>query len=261
MPRKQPKHAPKHPTQPMFEVPVNHDEAEIRMMSTIEDAMHTIAFMTEYCREHRDNDLKKLTIADAFACLGGNTLSFCRTFGDVRAYEIVEDRFERLQSTTSKLTNIQVFNQNCRDDNGILDSKFPRDVIFLDPPWENPTTHEVDDSVFTEAIDLCSQISRRTTTKYVFMKLPLQYSEKKHEIVDNMSNYDRMLTSMDNDWIDISINTVSRMKKWGPQPTYSIVCAYRKPTISADTHHGHAHVGPHRVRLLLMQLATLHELL
>ena len=134
-------------------------------------------------------------------------------------------------------------------------------MIFLDPPWENPATHEVDDSVFTDAIELCSLISRQTPTKYVFMKLPLQYSEKKHETVDNISNYDKMLTSMSNDWIDISINTVSRMKKWGPQPTYSIVCACRKQTSSADRHPDPARVGPHRVRLLLMQLATLHELL
>lgn len=257
MPKKQPKHAPKDQTQPMFEVSV--PKAEIRMMSTIEDAMHTIAFMTEYCRGHSDNDLKKLTIADAFACLGGNTLSFCRTFKDVVAYEIVQDRFEKLQSNTTAFSNICLFNQDCRNENGILDSSIPRDVIFLDPPWENPATEEVDDSVFTEAIDLCKKISQRTTTKYVFMKLPLQYSEKKHETINNISNYDNMLTSMSNDWIDVSINIVSRMKKWGPQPTYSIVCACRKQTSSAHTHPGR--VESQRVRLLLMQLATLHELL
>ena len=253
MPSKQSKHAPKHPTQPMFEVSVEQiTKAEIRMMSTIEDAMHTIAFMTEYCREHGDNDLKELTIADAFACLGGNTLSFCRTFKHVRAYEIVKDRFAKLQDYTAAFENILLFNQNCRHDNGILDSRFPRDVIFLDPPWENPETHEVDDSVFTDAIDMCNQISQQTTTKYVFMKLPLQLSDK----VDNRANFKYLTEQMNDDWTDIRIQPLLRWKNTRYEETYTIVCACRKQKPIEDTPAMTTEAPS--VQLLLMQLANLH---
>ena len=225
--------------------------------------MHTIAFMTEYCRLHGDNELEELTIADAFACLGGNTLSFCQTFKHVLAYEVIEKRFIQLKSNTEEFKNIEVFGQDCElGENGILSNTRPRDVIFLDPPWENPETRQVDDTVFTHAIDLCQRISQQTKTKYVFMKLPLRYSEREDATINNISNYDNMLTCMSDNWDDITINTLNRMKKWGPQSTYSIVCACRKQASSTDAQLSSAQtrsdVEGTRVRMLLMQLANLH---
>ena len=127
----------------MFAVPRGQaGKAELRMMSTVEDARHTITFMTEYCIEHNDNDLQQLTIADAFACLGGNTHSFCRTFKDVVAYEIDDTRRENLT------INMRRYGRKCRvfgdceaEENGIFTT--PRDIIFLDPKEKESITGRI----------------------------------------------------------------------------------------------------------------------
>jgi len=241
-----------HPRQ--FEAPRKQwTDKEFLYMSTIEDAMHTIAFMTEYCRQHHDTNLHELTIADAFACLGGNTHSFCRTFKDVVAYEINDTRRQNLTN------NMRRYGRKCRvfgdceaEENGIFTT--PRDIIFLDPPWENEKK-EVDDTAFKHVISLCHKISQRTTTKYVFMKLPLQHNERKG--VDNRSNFEQLQAAMSPDWDEISIYTVDRMKKDKAQPTYSIVCACRKQKPMEGAAAMPSKDTP-SVNLLLMQLSHLH---
>jgi hypothetical protein len=59
--------------------------------------MQTINIMTQNCSRHGQNDPASLTIADAFACLGGNTYSFYVTFKSVVAYEKDKTRFNCLQ--------------------------------------------------------------------------------------------------------------------------------------------------------------------
>ena len=220
---------------------------EFLYVSTIEDAKNTFLVMQAYCRNHGDHDLKQLTIADAFACLGGNTIPFCWQFKDVVAYEIDADRRGKLQLNTKYFGNIRVFG-DCRLENGIFDATIPRDVIFLDPPWGT-------EDVFADVMELCKDISQRTKTKYVFMKLPLRENDKKY--VDNNSKFELLEQNMLNAWTDISINTLYRDKKTGLEPTYSIVCACRKETSGESPSFSSAS----GVRLLLMQLATLKALL
>ena len=220
---------------------------EFLYVSTIEDAKNTFLVMQAYCRNHGDNDLKQLTIADAFACLGGNTIPFCWQFKDVVAYEIDAVRRGKLQLNTQDFGNIRVFG-DCLLENGIFDARFRRDVIFLDPPWST-------ENVFADVMKLCEDISQQTTTKYVFMKLPLRENVEKR--VDNNSNFESLQQNMLDAWTDISIETLYRDKKTGPEPTYSIVCACRKETSGESPSFSSAS----GVRLFLMQLATLKALL
>ena len=77
-----------------------------------------------------------LTITDATANVGGNTINFAKYFKKVNAVEISEINFKALKN------NIKVYN---RDNvtlyhNNYLDiiNKLKNDVVFLDPPWGGP---------------------------------------------------------------------------------------------------------------------------
>jgi 16S rRNA G966 N2-methylase RsmD len=217
---------------------------EFRYMSTEEDATNTIDLMTEYCAQHDDKDPKELTIADAFACLGGNTYSFSVTFKHVMAYEKDEKRFNFLKKNVRKYpgqrTNRTVFvYKDCLAKNGIL--YIPRHIIFLDPPLANPKTNEVDSHVFRFAADLCNRIGKNATTKYIFLKLPLQSNH-----IDDFALLEKEMSVY---WTDIEIHTLSRVKRGEEVPSYTIVSAYYNGISSQHTHVKNQHVS-----VLLAQL-------
>jgi hypothetical protein len=222
---------------------------EYRYMSTEEDATNTINIMTKYCREHGENDPKELTIADAFACLGNNTCSFCETFKNVVAYEKDETRFHFLQTNVRTYPgqkphpNVFVY-KDCLAENGIL--YIPRDIIFWDPPWENPRTKAVDSHVFHTVIDLCKKISQKGTTNYVFLKLPLQ-SKHTHD-------FESLRTEMSVYWTDIEILSISRLKGGVQVPSYTIVCAYYKDTANMNDTAQYNGTFNTRVKALLARL-------
>ena len=217
---------------------------EFRYMSTEEDANNTIKIMTEYCKEHGQNDPKDLTITDAFACLGGNTYSFCVTFKHVMACEKDETRFHFLKQNVrnypGQKTNQTVFvYKDCLSKNGIL--YVPRDIIFLDPPWENPITNKVDSHVFQFAADLCNQIGKQRTAKYIFLKLPLQSNH-----IDDFASLEKMMSVY---WTDIKMLTLSRVKRGEEVPSYTIISAYYNGMSSQNTH-----VRNQQLSILLAQL-------
>jgi hypothetical protein len=231
----------------MFAVPTwNASKAELTMMSTIEDAGNTIMLMQSYCKKHGDMELKQLTIADAFACLGGNTFSFCENFRGVVAYEKDKARLDKLRLNMQTFRNIRFFG-DCTKENGIFDENMHTHVIFLDPPW-------LIGNVFDDVIDLCKDISAKTTTKYVFMKLPLRLTDK----VDNIANFGYLTKKMDDDWT-LEIQPLLRWKKNRYEETYTIVCACRKQKPIEDAPAMTPAMTPApNVQDLLMQLANLH---
>ena len=189
-------------------------------MSTAQDAEQTIAIMRAYCEEHGDNDLKSLSIADAFACLGGNTFSFYVNFQNVVAYEKDKTRCTSLKEIVQNYVGnqnnrVEVREGDCElGDGGIM--RTPYDVIFLDPPWATPGTKVVGAYVFTEAARLCEEIARNKTARYIFLKLPLE--EKFPDAFGGLR------AEMSVEWTDIETKLI--MRKRGP--SYSIVCAKNK---------------------------------
>lgn len=78
----------------------------------------------------------QLSVLDATACVGGNTLSFAETFGRVTAVE-------RDRETCAMLDhNLRVYKLRskvrvlCGDALGVTRAR--HDVVFLDPPWNAP---------------------------------------------------------------------------------------------------------------------------
>jgi len=73
-----------------------------------------------------------ITICDATAGLGGNTISFCKYFEKVVALEKNKNRFKLLDENVKlfKLKNLELINDTCID---YLNNNY--DVFFFDPPW------------------------------------------------------------------------------------------------------------------------------
>lgn len=211
-------------------------------MSTKEDARQTTAIIKKYCAAHQDKNVGALTIADAFACLGGNTFSFSQNFNHVTAYEIDPDRFESLRKNVSKYPkknqkqNVTVKCQDCCAEGGILDTKY--DVVFLDPPWINPKTNIDDGSVFVTTLTLCEQIARSKNTKYIFLGLPIQALDKEGNTFSLKTNLNLFLNQLRVHWDDVEHKPIYRTYiKRGKIEVYTIVCARRKDTPAPHKHH------------------------
>ena len=72
-------------------------------------------------------------IIDACACIGGDTINFCKNFKHVTAIEINKKRFEYLKNNINifYIKNCTIINDDC---NKVLKTK-NTDVIYFDLPW------------------------------------------------------------------------------------------------------------------------------
>jgi 16S rRNA G966 N2-methylase RsmD len=119
-----------------------------------------------------------IIITDAMACVGGDTLTFSKTFNKVNACELDKTRFEYLKH------NMEVFEQkniNYINDNYLsIYDKIIQDVIYIDPPWGGPEYKKkdkikikFDDGSSLE--DLCDKIIEKKLCKLLVLKLPYNY--------------------------------------------------------------------------------------
>jgi predicted RNA methylase len=197
--------------------------------------------MKQYCAKHQDKNVGALTIADAFACLGGNTFSFAENFKQVTAYEIDEERFKALKKNVdnypaqNKKHNVTVKWQNCCDQGGILDTNY--DVVFLDPPWINPKTNIDDGSVFGYTLNLCNQMAESRMAKYIFIGLPIQALDHKNQTFSLQKKLHEFLEHLSVHWDDVQHKPIYRTNIHGSREVYRIVCARRKDTPAPHKHH------------------------
>ena len=140
---------------------------------------------------------KDITIVDATACVGGDTISFCQNFDIVIPIEIDKERYNHLLHNL-KLYNIQnAYTEGC---NGscldiIPDIMINIDVIFIDPPWGG-SSYKLLDKIDLQlgGIDLDQVIDSffKKNIKLVVAKLPKNY------------NYDDLLLKLKN--YNVTIN-------------------------------------------------------
>jgi len=137
-----------------------------------------------------------LVITDAMACVGGDTLTFSKTFTKVNACELDAVRFEYLKHNMElfECENITFINNNYLD---IFD-KITQDVIYIDPPWGGPEYKKKDKIKikFGEKTleDICDSIVEKKLCKLLVLKLPYNYDLtdlKWHQL--NMNVIDRMI--------------------------------------------------------------------
>lgn len=130
-----------------------------------------------------DDNLDELTITDAMACVGGNTLSFSKYFKNVNANEINTTRFQYLVHNMKQYekTNILFYNDNYLN----LISKLDQNIIFIDPPWGGPiykSQYKMDIMIQKDSQeevrldDIIETIFTNSTTKMIIYKLPINHN-------------------------------------------------------------------------------------
>jgi len=119
---------------------------------------------------------KSAKVADATACIGGNTYSFAQHFSTVHAYELDPVRAAYLAH------NIRVLNiQNVTVIGGDVLRRMnqPYDLVFIDPPWGGPEYKQSESIQLTLSgkplEDVCFQLSNYAS--HIALKTPTNFSE------------------------------------------------------------------------------------
>lgn len=108
------------------------DEEMVSYISLPNDANNISNIIESYCIKN-NIDTSDLIITDATAGVGGNTISFSKTFKHVNSIEMDTDRCKYLANNINVygINNCTVHCGNCVD----LMYKFDHDIVFFDPPW------------------------------------------------------------------------------------------------------------------------------
>lgn len=132
-----------------------------------------------FYRDHGHRDPSTITVTDATANVGGNTISFYLSgIGRVNAVE--------LDSLTCGLliNNLSVYglptNTVYCGDYLSLSQELQQDCVFFDPPWGGPEYKQVKRLDLylgsVNVIDLCRQLLNQQRASLVVYKIPLNYN-------------------------------------------------------------------------------------
>lgn len=133
-------------------------------------------------------------IFDGTGGLGGNVISFAKSFKSVIACELNSDRFKLLENNLKifGIQNVTLYNGNCLD---ILFNK-NYNAYFFDPPWGGPE-YKLNDKITIklgnyDLVEIIKKIREKNKSP-IFMKLPGNYNleefSKFNYIIDKIKNY------------------------------------------------------------------------
>jgi tRNA/tmRNA/rRNA uracil-C5-methylase (TrmA/RlmC/RlmD family) len=132
------------------------------------------------------NKLKSydITITDMTACIGGDTINFCKKFKHINAIEICKDRYEFLEHNLNlfKFNNCSTFN----GDSIKIINKLEQDVIFIDMPWGGKNYKRIKKlKLYLSGLTsytLCNKIKNKA--KLICLKVPnnFDFNEFKNKI-------------------------------------------------------------------------------
>jgi predicted RNA methylase len=117
----------------------------------------------------------EITICDATAGIGGNTISFGKNFKKIISIELCKSRYKILENNVKvyNLVNIDLINDSCLNKLNLECSAY-----FFDPPWGGPDykfkksiRFKLGDLSLIEIIKKINQQSQ----KIIFFKLPNNY--------------------------------------------------------------------------------------
>ena len=154
-----------------------------------------------YHLRYPEDNLDDLTITDAMACVGGNTLSFSSFFKNVNAIEINTTRFQYLVHNMKEYekNNILFYNDNYLN----LINKLDQHIVFIDPPWGGPiykSQYKMDimiqkDSKEEKEVkldEIIDDIFTNPITKMIIYKLPTNHN------IDNFRKYNFKMMCLKN---------------------------------------------------------------
>jgi len=106
----------------------------ISYVTVFRDSAKIIQHMSEHMANYKKN-IKEVSIIDANACVGCDTVSFCDAFSIVIPIEINKERYGDLLHNLNiyNIANAYPINGNCLEK--IDDININIDIIYFDPPW------------------------------------------------------------------------------------------------------------------------------
>lgn len=118
-----------------------------------------------------------VTLTDAMACVGGNTIAFAEVYKHVNAIELNGPRSRMLSANLKlfALTNVSVYNGDAR----AYIPQLTQDVIFFDPPWGTDyKKHPHGTMKIWLGDELFDDIAAASCkyAKFIAIKLPVNYA-------------------------------------------------------------------------------------
>jgi predicted RNA methylase len=136
------------------------------------------------------HDMKIMTITDATACIGGDTINFAIVFGHVHSIEVNDTNFKVLTNNveTYGFTNVTMYHEDC-----VKLFNWNTNVLYVDPPWggKDYKKHvELDLYLSGKRLDLWLEeiVIRRNRPQYVVLKLPINYNFKRLNFLSNVDS-------------------------------------------------------------------------
>lgn len=135
--------------------------------------------ITMIIKNHAENlCLDKVTITDAFAGVGGDTLSFGMNFDHVNAIELDKMRYDYLRNNCAvyELKNVKFYNADCMDH--LFELK--HNVVFFDPPWGGKN-YKLEKNIRIKINDIHQEdvieklFESKNSPEMVVLKLPKNY--------------------------------------------------------------------------------------
>jgi predicted RNA methylase len=131
-----------------------------------------------------------MTITDATACIGGDTLNFASNFGHVHSIEVKDDNFEALTNNV----NVYEFNNvTLHHGDSIKLFNWNTNVLYIDPPWggKDYKKHKnLDLTLSGKRLDVWLEeiLSRKNRPQYIVLKLPVNYNFNRLNFLINVDN-------------------------------------------------------------------------
>jgi hypothetical protein len=138
--------------------------------------------------KHVFPNMNTLTITDATACIGGDTLNFANHFAHVHSIELKDDNFKALTN------NVGVYDyQNVtlhHSDSTVL-FNWNTHVLYIDPPWggKDYKKHTTLDLFLSDKrLDVWLEeiLLRRNRPNHIVIKLPVNYNFNRLNFLTNV---------------------------------------------------------------------------
>ena len=129
----------------------------------------------------RTSDYTNVVITDATAGIGGNTIGFMNSYGQINSVEINTTRFNYLKNNINiyfkpDKQNVTFYNKDYLD----IYKNLKQDIIFFDPPWGGKDYKSTDNiNLFLSninIINICNDL--KDFTNLIVLKVPKNFNIK-----------------------------------------------------------------------------------
>ena len=136
------------------------------------------------------NGINTMTITDATACIGGDTINFAMNFGHVHSIELKYDNF------TALTNNVHVYgfqNVTLHHADSVSFFNWNTHILYIDPPWggkDYKKHKELDLFLSNKRLDCWLEeiLSRKNRPEYIVLKLPVNYNFNRLNFLINVDS-------------------------------------------------------------------------